>query len=389
MPSYVADPVYLNGQFLPLAEAGVSPLDRGFLYGDGVYELIPVYSRRAFRIDEHLHRLATTLAGIKLANPLDHAGWKAVVEQLIADAPWDDQSIYLQVTRGADNKRDHAFPPASVPPTAFAFSSPLVTTPPDVRARGVSAITVADQRWARCDLKVISLLANVLARQQAVEDGCAEALLIRDGWLKEGAASNIFIVKDGVLLAPPKTHLMLPGITYDIILELAEQHRLPLEVRAKGVSAITVPDLRWSRCDLKVISLLANVLARQQAVEQGCAEALLMRDGFMKEGAASNIFIVKDGVLCAPPKTHLMLPGITYDVILELAESHGQPVKIAEIEETELRSADEVWMTSSTKEILAITSLDGAPVGTGKPGPLAAQMWQWYQDFKNTVMRKG
>ncbi|UCV11982.1 D-amino acid aminotransferase [Dechloromonas denitrificans] len=291
MSPYVADPVYLNGQFLPLAEAGISPLDRGFLYGDGVYELIPVYSRRAFRIDEHLHRLAATLAGIKLANPLDIAGWKAVVEKLIADAPWDDQSIYLQVTRGADNKRDHAFPATPVPATAFAFAGPLVTTPPDVRARGVSAISVADQRWARCDLKVISLLANVLARQQAVEDGCAEALLIRDGWLKEGAASNIFVVKNGVLLAPPKTHLMLPGITYDIILELAESRGLPLEIR--------------------------------------------------------------------------------------------------EIHETELRSADEVWMTSSTKEVLAITQIDGQPVGNGQPGPVGEQMWQWYQDFKQSVMRKG
>ena len=291
MPPFVADPVYLNGQFLPLADAGISPLDRGFLYGDGVYELIPVYSRRAFRIDEHLKRLQATLDGIKLANPLTSDGWKEVVFKLIEAAPWDDQSIYLQVTRGADNKRDHPFPPASVPPTTFAFASPLVTTPADIRA--------------------------------------------------------------------------------------------------KGVAAITAPDLRWSRCDLKVISLLANVLARQQAVEQGCAEALLIRDGFMKEGAASNIFVVKDGVLRAPPKTHLMLPGITYDIILELAECHGQPVKIAEIEETELRTADEVWMTSSTKEVLAITTLDGQPVGTGKPGPLAGQMWQWYQDFKNTVMRKG
>jgi len=163
----------------------------------------------------------------------------------------------------------------------------------------------------------------------------------------------------------------------------------PAEVRAKGVAAITVPDLRWSRCDLKVVSLLANVLARQQAVEQGCAEALLIRDGFMKEGAASNIFIVKDGVLIAPPKTHLMLPGITYDVIIELAEQHKQPLVVREISEAELRAADEVWMTSSTKEILAIATLDGKPVGTGKPGPYAEQMWQWYQDFKNTVMRKG
>ena len=295
MTPYVADPVYLNGCFLPLAEAGISPLDRGFLYGDGVYELIPVYSRRAFRIDEHIKRLQATLDGIKQANPLTADGWKEVIAKLIEAAPWDDQSIYLQVTRGADDKRDHAFPPASVPSTAFAFASPLVTT--------------------------------------------------------------------------------------------------PAEVRAKGVAAITVPDLRWSRCDLKVISLLANVLARQQAVEQGCAEALLIRDGLMKEGAASNIFIVKDGVLLAPPKTHLMLPGITYDVILELAATHQQALEVREISETELRSADEVWMTSSTKEIVAITTLDGEPVGNGPnaglPGPFGEQMWQWYQDFKNTVMRKG
>ena len=291
MTPFVADPVYLNGQFLPLAEAGVSPLDRGFLYGDGVYEVIPVYSRKAFRIDEHLKRLQATLDGIKLANPLAVHEWKSVIFKLIEAAPWDDQSIYMQVTRGADDKRDHAFPPRSVPPTAFAFASPLVTT--------------------------------------------------------------------------------------------------SAEVRAKGVAAITVPDLRWSRCDLKVVSLLANVLARQEAVEQGCAEALLIRDGLMKEGAASNIFIVKDGLLLAPPKTHLMLPGITYDVILELAEHHGQPLEVREITETELRAADEVWMTSSTKEILAITTLDGQAVGTGKPGPYGEKMWQWYQDFKNTVMRNG
>jgi D-alanine transaminase len=289
MTPYVADPVYLNGRFLPLAEAGVSPLDRGFLYGDGVYEVIPVYSRRSFRVDEHLRRLQATLDGIRLANPLAVDGWKTVVSRLVEAAPWEDQSVYLQVTRGADDKRDHAFPPATVPPTVFAFASPLVTP--------------------------------------------------------------------------------------------------SAEVRARGVGAITVPDLRWARCDLKVVSLLANVLARQQAVEQGCAEALLIRDGQVKEGAASNVFVVRDGVLLAPPKTQLMLPGITYDVILELAESHGQPLEIREIAEAELRAADEVWMTSSTKEILAITTLDGLSVGSGRPGPLGEQMWQWYQEFKNTVMR--
>ena len=295
MTPHIADPVYLNGQFLPLEKAGVSPLDRGYLYGDGVYELIPVYSRRPFRIDEHLARLQATLDGIKLNNPLTVDAWKSMILQLIEAAPWDDQSIYLQVTRGADNKRDHAFPPASVAPGIFAFASPLVTT--------------------------------------------------------------------------------------------------SATIRATGVAAITLPDLRWSRCDLKVLSLLANVLARQEAVEQGCAEALLIRDGYLKEGAASNIFVVRNGVLLAPPKTQLMLPGITYDIILELARTHGQALEVREIAEAELRAADEVWMTSSTKEVLAITLLDGQPVGhgenAGRPGPYGEQMWQWYQDFKNSVMRKG
>ena len=290
MTSAVANPVYLNGRYLPLAEAGVSPLDRGFLFGDGAYEVIPVYSRQPFRLDEHLQRLATTLAGIRLADPLPRDAWRNIVSRLIAAAPWEDQSIYLQVTRGADNKRDHPFPPASVPPTVFAFAAPLVTA--------------------------------------------------------------------------------------------------PAELRATGVAAITVPDLRWSRCDLKVVSLLANVLARQQAVDQGCAEALLIRDGYLKEGSASNIFVVKNGVLLAPPKTRLMLPGITYDVVLELAAAHSQAVAVREIAEAELRAADEIWMTSSTKEVLAITRLDGQPVGSGRPGPLGERMWQWYQDFKNTVMRK-
>ena len=291
MTTHVAEPVYLNGRFLPLAEAHVSPLDRGFLYGDGVYEVVPVYSRQPFRITEHLKRMQATLDGIQLRNPLPTAEWQAVIMQLIAQAPWEDQSIYLQVTRGADDKRDHAFPPASVQPTVFAFASPMITPSAETRAQGVAAISVADQRWARCDLKVLSLLANVLARQEAVAQGCAEALLIRDGYLKEGAASNIFIVKDGLLIAPPKTQLMLPGITYDVILELAAQH--------------------------------------------------------------------------------------------------GQPLAVREIAEAELRTADEVWMTSSTKEILAITTLDGQPVGTGRPGPCGERMWQWYQDFKNNVMRQG
>ena len=294
MNPHISDPVYLNGAFLPLENATISPLDRGFLYGDGAYELVPVYSRHPFRMDEHLARFDQTLRGIDLPNPHSAAEWAAIIHTLIDAASWEDQSIYLQVTRGADNKRDHAFPNPAVAPTTFAFSGPLIAPSLAQREAGVSAITVNDERWARCDLKVLSLLANVLARQKAVATGCAEALLIRDGYLKEGAASNIFVVQHGTLLAPPKTRLMLPGITYDVVIELATSHGLPLEIR--------------------------------------------------------------------------------------------------EITETELLSANEVWMTSSTKEVLAITEINGKPVGqgeySGKPGPIGKTMWQWYQDFKNTVMRR-
>ena len=281
---------YLNGEYLPLNEARISPLDRGFLFGDGGYEVVPVYSRKLFRVDEHLKRLQQTLDGIHLANPHTVAEWTERVEKLVAAAPFDDQSVYLQVTRGADDKRDHAFP-QGVAPTVFMFTAPLVTTPDSVRAT--------------------------------------------------------------------------------------------------GVAAVTAPDTRWARCDLKVVALLANVVARQSAVEQGCAETLFIRDGVMIEGAASNIFVVKGGVLLAPIKDHRMLPGVTYDVVLELAATHGVPFEVREIAEDELRLAGEVWMTSSTKEVLPITTLDGKPVGTGMPGPLAQQMHGWYQQFKDEVMRRG
>ncbi len=291
MTPYVADPVYLDGRFLPLAEARISPLDRGFLFGDGVYEVIPVYSRRPFRLEQHLARLQATLDGVRLVNPLPLGAWREIIDRLIAAAPWNDQSIYLQVTRGADDKRDQAFPAATLPATVLAFASPLITADSEVRERGVSAITVPDLRWGRCDLKVVSLVANVLARQQAADAACAESIFLRAGWLTEGSASNIFIVKAGVLLAPPKDALILPGVTYDVVLELAA---------ARGVP-----------CDLRPVS------------------------------------------------------------------------------EAELRAADEVWMTSSTKEVLPITRLDGMAVGTGFPGPLGRAMGDWYQEYKQNVMRQG
>ena len=154
-----------------------------------------------------------------------------------------------------------------------------------------------------------------------------------------------------------------------------------------GIKAFTVDDIRWDRCNIKAISLLANVLLRQQAVDAECAETVMLRDGYLTEGAASNIFVVKDGVLLAPPPSNLMLTGITYDVVLELAAAHGIPHAVRPVSEAELRSADELWMTSSTREILAIVKLDGVPVGLGVPGPLAQRMDGLYQTFKQQVMR--
>jgi len=278
---------YLNGDYLALADAKISVLDRGFVFGDGVYELVPVYSNKPFRLDEHLRRLQGSLDGIRLANPHDAAGWRERILKLIALQDFADQSLYIQITRGVA-PRDHAFP-QDVAPTVFMFTQPLVTATPAQKAAGVCAVTAVDNRWLRCNIKAISLLANILLRQQAVDADCAETIMLRDGFLTEGAASNIFIVKDGVLLAPPPSNLMLTGITYDVVRELAVASGMPHAVRA--------------------------------------------------------------------------------------------------ISEAELRAADEVWMTSSTKEIMPIVRLDGAPVGAGVPGPLAQRMDALYQAFKQAVMR--
>ena len=279
--------VYLDGRYLPLAEAKVSVLDRGFLFGDGIYEVIPVYSRRPFRLAEHLARLDASLAGIRMANPHSMDEWAGLIAGLVAQHATDDQSIYLQVTRGPMAARRHVFP-ATMQPTVFMMSEPLSTPPAEQRQRGVTAVSAVDFRWLRCDLKATSLLANCLLRQLAVDAGCLETILFRDGFLTEGAASSIFVVSGGRLLAPAKSHLILPGITYDIVLELAASHGLTTELRPIG--------------------------------------------------------------------------------------------------ELEVRAADELWLVSSTKEVLPIVSLDRAPVGSGRPGPVFARMYDWYQDFKREVM---
>ncbi|MDR0577062.1 MAG: D-amino acid aminotransferase [Candidatus Accumulibacter sp.] len=285
---------YLNGRFLPLSEARVSPLDRGFLYADGAYEVIPVYSRHPFRVDEHLRRLQCSLDGIRLANPHDGARWKAIVQRLIAESAHEDQAVYIQITRGADDKRDPCFPPG-VAPTVFSFTAPLVAPTAGQRETGVAAITVEDIRWGRCDLKTVSLLPNVLARQLAADAGCAEAIMFRGGLLTEGSSSNVFAVRDGVILTPPQDRLILPGVTSTLVLELAAARRAPFEVRPVG--------------------------------------------------------------------------------------------------EEEVREADELWLTSSAKEVLAVTTLDGRPVGkgerAGKPGPVTRRMHEWFRAYRDEVMRRG
>ena len=280
--------VYLNGRFLPMEQAYVPVLDRGFIFGDGVYEVIPVYSRHAFRLREHLLRLEQSLAGLRLANPYSLEQWVNLVLTLIERNDAEDQSIYLHVTRGAA-PRDHAFP-KNTAPTIFMMSNPLVT--------------------------------------------------------------------------PPKEQV------------------------ENGVAAVSAVDIRWDRCDIKAIALLPNVLLRQMAVDVGAVETVLFRDGILTEGAASNIFAVEKGVILAPPKDKHMLPGITYDLILELAVAHDIAVAIGYFAEARIRAADELWITSSTKEILAIVTLDGKPVANGKPGPIFHRMYGLYQDYKNHVMRQ-
>jgi Branched-chain amino acid aminotransferase/4-amino-4-deoxychorismate lyase len=276
------DIVYLNGSFLPVHEARVSVMDRGFLFGDGVYEVIPVYGGRAFRLEHHLQRLGLSLQGIRIGNPLDQAQWSDILTALIRQNGGGDQSLYLQVTRGVAPRRDHAFP-AGVQPTVFAMSTPL--TEPEAAVQS-------------------------------------------------------------------------------------------------GISAVTVTDIRWQLCNIKAITLLPNVLMRQQAIDAGAAEAILLRDGNATEGSASNVFIVRDGVVLTPPKSNLLLPGITRDLAVELCHANHIPCREADISAAQLRSADEVWVTSSTREVVPVTQLDGQPIGNGRPGPLWQRVSALYSAYK-------
>jgi D-alanine transaminase len=274
--------VYLNGDTLPLADAKISVLDRGFLFGDGIYEVIPSYHGKLFHLDAHLQRLENSLAAIRLPNPHSREQWRAIFAPLL-DAG-KNQYIYLQITRGVAPKRDHAFP-ENVQPTVFVMCSDIV--PFAGLDTGVKAVTMDDSRWKLCHAKAITLLANILHRQEALDQGSAEAILIKDGAVTEGAASNVFAVINGVLLTPPQSHEILSGITRDVIIGLARQNQL--------------------------------------ACREDC---------------------------------------ITLD---------------------ELKAASEIWVTSSTREIIPIVELDGQAVGTGKPGAVWQTMNHIFQAYKQTL----
>jgi D-alanine transaminase len=275
--------VFLNGDWMPLSEAKIPVLDRGFIFGDGIYEVLPAYSRKPFRLEPHLRRLMRSLAAVKITSPYPHDAWAALFQETIDRNDGDDQFIYLQVTRGVA-KRDHAFPKPEVSATVFAMSSPF--------------------------------------------------------------------------------------------------QRPTAQMRDDGIAVISLPDERWLHCDIKSTALLGNVLARQTAVERGVAEAVLFRDGFLTEGAASNIWMIKDGILNAPLKNHLILEGVRYGLMQEVAEQLGIPVQIRRIRQAEVSQADELLQTSATREVLPIVRMDGRPVGNaahaGQPGPIYRRLRQAY-----------
>ncbi|MDP8985233.1 MAG: aminotransferase class IV [Pseudomonadota bacterium] len=224
---------YLNGTYLPLAEARVSPLDRAFLFGDAVYEVIPVYGGRPFRLREHLDRLNRSLAAIRMSVPRSHPQWAEICSQLVERNAGQESYIYLQVSRGTEIGRNHAWP-EGLAPTLFAYVTALEPTPAKLLDHGVAAVTAAEIRWARRDIKSTALLANILLKKMAADSGAFETIMIEDGELTEGSSTAVHVVVDGVIHAPPEGQLILPGTTRDVVAELAgrlgiacNDHRVP------------------------------------------------------------------------------------------------------------------------------------------------------------------
>ncbi len=279
---------FLNDEFLPLREARISPLDRGFLYSDGAYEVTPVYAGRPFRFQQHHDRLRRSLNEIRMEDPLSREAWRDLYRELLSrnDAASSDAYIYVQVTRGAEYGRNHA-PLPEVPRTVFAFAAPWPTG--------------------------------------------------RPGWLENG----------------------LPAITAD--------------------------DTRWARCDIKSVSLLANVLLRQLAVDENASETLLIREGFLTDASASSVHVVQGGVLVTPPNSWKLLPGTTRGIIEEIAERAGVVWRSAPVSEPDLRSATEILLGAATREVQPVTTLDGQPVGDGKPGPVWRRLHDAFQAYKREI----
>jgi D-alanine transaminase len=274
--------VYLNGRYLPIEDAHISVLDRGFLFGDGVYEVIPAYRGRLFEFEAHMARLDNSLAAVRIDNPHSLDEWQGIFAPLLEDGT--DQYVYLQITRGAAPKRDHQFP-ENVVPTVFAMSSPI---PPYLsRETGIKAFSLEDSRWQNCHVKAITLLANVLLRQEASERGGAEAILIKNGFVTEGSSSNVFAVLNGRLVTPPLSRDILPGITREVILKIAEANHI------------------------------------------SCLE---------------------------------------------------QPVSI-----DDLKQADEIWIASSVREIVPVIELDDRTISGGKPGPVWQKVNRLFQAYKHSV----
>ena len=234
---------YLDGRFQPLAEARVSPLDRGYLFADGVYEVIPVHRGRPFRMREHLARLDASLKAVRITNPHRELEWAAIMARLAAEAAAPELLLYVQVTRGTEFGRNHLFP-KDAKPAVFAFASPYPVPSAATLERGLAAVTLDDIRWDRCDIKSIALLGNVLLRQQAADRGADEALLTRDGLLLEGSSSSVFLCVGGTLVTPPNSHRILPGTSRDAVLELAEGW-LPVEVADIDVRQVEGCDEVW------------------------------------------------------------------------------------------------------------------------------------------------
>lgn len=290
-----ANIVYLNGNYLPVEEATVSVMDRGFLFGDSVYEVIPVFGKNLLRVDGHLQRLQNSLNRIRLSNPYDNHEWQAIFSDLLEKNMGRDCAIYLQVSRGAYVKRD-------------------------------------------------------LSTKKAHDN-------------------------------PPGAPIVAPTV-FAMVLQVTEPD---IDVLSAGISAITVDDFRWNACDIKSTSLVANVMLRQQASEANVEDAVLIKNGMVTEGTASNVFIVKNDVLITPPTGRLLLPGITRDLVIEIAKNNAILVEERETREAELYSADEIWMTSSTREIAPVIKLNGKAVGSGKAGAMWKRVMDMYQQYKQQL----